>query len=887
MPHHLFVFLRMAICGIILNLIFLKPVFAESVPLFRSFPYPFGHSISFASDVDMQKPSHGAGIHRVFNEELGLTISDSLWPHGGNITSSSLFLGPDQVNRTPSGLGSIPTFALLLREWHRGNIDHFHSWQDDSAVPLRNNFVPHIKLSKLKTSITLPKLIAPILGQRVQNLRLYFSSQPPKDLRVILIEKGGRSASFSIGSAEGTVQLKEGNMEWIKEILIPVDDLPFGGGVKLDPLLIEKIDLIAPSCTGGCSVALTRLERDHFSRRTVLSQLPYLEAWNIRPALLTSHGGNSLAQNFGSIDKVLDLPRTAGTIYSDPAVVVRLEALANVKARHAYHADLLTRLGILGVWPYFGSRVHTPLNSSLGKSNLSMVSPYDGLYEVSRSMPPVIDLSSRENFLRDAKRVYPDMSATEISSLYCGPACNVDQGNAIPHLIAHSMQVINRSNDIARGLFYTHFGSGAGVSKVTGTYEKPITDETYSAMRKFSNYVFNFDGSIPLSKRIWSPPATSWLRYEILQAGIAENIRISQDGNLVTITPWIDPITKKTIPDLNAGARDLHGLTIYVDEPEKTRIIADKRELKAIVRNPPDQTGRASITLVDDNTPTSIIDGVALSRRGTVTVREGEFLDVAPHDGDKSFLKLVAGSKGKAEIVFKPNRLELWNTTHIFSETRKRELLDKVSPGRFTIKILMNDGGLIVYTEEPKSRESIGNASYWYVPANSVSNDWLTNTLDVAQLDFPRSIWLEKNKRPALPIGRVREIHMQLDGAAPGDTLEIAKLFALRPNGNDESPDGTKLVSGRVTIDGTLPLQRISVYARKVGGGKTTTVTDSDGYYFFYGQSRGGVLTIVAENENVFCFPSQGRDIQIMKNEVELDIICPPRNFSTLKSRRM
>ena len=144
----------------------------------------------------------------------------------------------------------------------------------------------------------------------------------------------------------------------------------------------------------------------------------------------------------------------------------------------------------------------------------------------------------------------------------------------------------------------------------------------------------------------------------------------------------------------------------------------------------------------------------------------------------------------------------------------------------------------------------------------------------------------DRNRRPALPIGSVREIRIQLDGAAPGDTLEIAKLFALRPNGNGESPDGTKLVSGRVTKDGMLPLQRILVHARKVGGGKTTTVTDSDGYYFFYGQPRGAVLSIVAENEGAFCSPSQGQKIQILKNEVELDIFCPLENFPAPNSYR-
>ncbi len=872
-----FALARAVICGILPNLVLSQPVFAEPHASLRLFPYPFTHSISFASDVDMQKPLHGAGIHRVFNEELGLTISDSLWPHGGNITSSTLFSGPDQVNRIPSGLGTIPTFALLLREWHRGNIDHFHGWQDDSAVPLRNDFASPQTLSELKTTIVLPPVTAPILGQRSQNLRLYFSSPPPSDLQVVLHESGGRAMSFGIRNVEGTVQVREGSMGWIREILIPTDDTT--GEMVLKPQLIGTIDLIAPSCAGGCSAKLTRVERDHFSRRTVLSELPFLEAWNIRPALLTSHGGNSLAQNFGSGGGVLDLPRTPGTIYSDQAIVTRLEALASVETSHAYHADLLKRLGTVGIWSYFhpqSDRQFVPLNNQLGRSNLPRSSTYVGFYDVPRSKGDVIGISNREDFVRAAERVFPDLTAAERNSLYCGSACNVAQGDALPQLIAKSLQVVNKQKSIARGLFYSHFGSGAGVPEVTGTYEKPITTETYSAMRKFSNHVYNFDGKIPISKRIWSPPANTWLRYEILQAGVTGNIRTDVDGKTITITPWLDSITKRVIPDMEARARDLHGLTIYVQDPRTVRVLVSKHELTAVVRNPPDQTGQASITLVDDNTPTAIIGSVALAKRGKVIVQEGQFVDVTPHDGVQSFMRLIAGPKGRALMTFKPKRLDLWNITHIFAETRKRSALNKTSSGFFSIRLIMSGGGSVVLTERDRTPEIMEHASYWFIPADLTSNGWQTNTLDVAQLNFPRSLRPEMKDRPALPIGSVQEIHLLLEGAAPGDTLDVSNLLALRPSGNGEAPDGTKLVAGRVTSDGNSALPHTLVYARSNHGREYTAVTDSDGYYFFYAQPRGAVLAIWATNQKNSCSPLQGQEVQILKNEFELDITCPP-----------
>ncbi len=874
---------RVAICVTLLSFFLLQPAIADTQASLRLFPYPFGHSISFASDVDMQMPSHGAGIHRVFNEELGLTISDSLWPHGGNIRSSSLFLGPDEVNRLPSGVEGIPTFALLLREWHRGNIDHFHGWQDDSAIPLRNVFSDPQTLSQLKTTITLPPVTAPILSQRIQNLRLYFSSRPPSDLQVVLHESSGRSTSFPIGDAEGTVQAGDGSTGWVKEIIVPIAETS-AGRPMVNLLLINSIDLIAPSCGGGgCSAKLTRVDRDHFSRRTVLSQLPMLEAWNVRPALLTSHGGNSLAQDFGSGREVLDLPRTPGSIYADQALVARLEALADVKTSYAYHADLLKGLGLVGVWSYFHhqpDRVFVPLDNPSGRSNLRLSNTYDRLYDVARSKPRIIDLSSREKFAQDAAKIYPKLSTEERNSLYCGPTCNVSQGDALPQLIAQTIQVANNETTIGRGLFYTHFGSGSGVPIVTKTYGKPITDETYSAMKKFSNYVHNFDGTVPLKKRIWSPPANTWLRYEILQAGIAPNIKTSEDGNTITITPWVDPVTKRVVPDLKAGTRDLHGLTVYVKNPAQTRVFVGAREIGAFVRNPPDQTGQASITVVDDNTPTGIIDGVALARKGMVAVDSGEFVDVVGNGDNPSFVRLIADPEGRARIVFKPQRLDLWNTTHLLLESRKQSSLNSTSSGRLTIVLKTSNGDSVMLTEEDQVFESMQNSSHWLVPKGPTSNSWRSNVLDVAQLIFSQVPGQQNKDRPALPIGNIQEIDIQFVGAAPGDILDISKLLALRPSGNGEAPDGSKLVAGRVTTDGTLPVSHALVVASDNDGKETATATDRDGYYFFYSQPRGTTLKIVATNQNNACPPRQGLEIQVLKNEFELDIVCPPPPLS-------
>ena len=73
----------------------ISQAYADQTPssIIRALPYPFHHVVSFSDDTDELKPWHEAALHRVFNQELGLPITDSIWPHGSD-RLSTLFLGP-------------------------------------------------------------------------------------------------------------------------------------------------------------------------------------------------------------------------------------------------------------------------------------------------------------------------------------------------------------------------------------------------------------------------------------------------------------------------------------------------------------------------------------------------------------------------------------------------------------------------------------------------------------------------------------------------------------------------------------------------------------------------------------------------------------------------
>ncbi|WP_157860950.1 carboxypeptidase-like regulatory domain-containing protein [Bradyrhizobium viridifuturi] len=833
----------------------------------RLLPYPFSHIVSFAADTDALRPWHGAAIHRFFNEELGLTISDSLWPQGSE-GSSSFFVGPGQFNRSPSGIGSEPTFALLLREWHRGNIDHFHSWHEDGPLALRTEIQPPLELSAARSRLDMAASSIGLPPQPSRNVRFYFSAAPPADLSIMLHDSKGGLTIFGPGDiARGQdIQFEVGSLGWIVEVIVPRRSN--GVARPVDAMSIDRIEFIAPSCAAGCSASLTRVERDHFSRQTVLSEIPWLAAWNIRPAILTSHGGNTLIQDFGVPGKFAKF-----VAFDNPALVDTHEALADQKQSHAYHSDLLRKLGVLAVWSYFAADAKdifaAPDGPEVQHGLLPLSSTYQQLYELPRASPPPLDTSSQDKFDASARVLLADIPEAERKELYCGPSCNLSQGNALAMLIASHLQSINRGKKV-KGLIYTHFGSEEGTAVFRSSLEQPVTPAVAKWMRRFANYVYDFDGSIGVDRRIWSPPANTWVRYQVMHSGIASHIAV--DGSAISITPWTDPVTQTTWPDMRAGTRDLHGLTVYVPDPEHASVKIGGKETQSFTRNPPDETGKTSITLVDDHAPTPIIGQVALKDRASIEAISGQFTDASASD---PYISLGTETSGDASVVIKPWRLELWNTSHLQLAVRKRcsgNDAESCLGSRLKIELLMEDGGTVSIREDQPAGEHV-SSSAWSVPRLKKLDTWVSHTLDVAQLIWPKFIDESDDwRRPPLPVGKVKEVRVSLTNAPAGTTLDVQNFKALRPSGNGQAADGTKLIAGRVTLDGSMPVPGAQVRAATGSGHIVSTATDQDGYYFFPGQPNGQIVSIRAQLGSRQCFPSQGRRIEIGKDEAELDI---------------
>jgi len=231
-----------------------------------------------------------------------------------------------------------------------------------------------------------------------------------------------------------------------------------------------------------------------------------------------------------------------GTLFAN-ASGVRREPQATNQTSHAYHADILKTLGIDGVRAYFPERksdYFRPLSINAGDPPRSMTSSFEGFYNIPRTNPGEFDRSSSEAFAKDVEKLFPFLSYNERLDLYCGVNCDSAQGNALALLIATSVEKITHGETV-KHFWYTHFGSRG--SKYDHTIEEPLTPVTKKWLTKLVNLVYNFDGTVPERQRVWSPPASTGVRYQMTQSHIAEHLHVSADSNVITIDPWTDPVT--------------------------------------------------------------------------------------------------------------------------------------------------------------------------------------------------------------------------------------------------------------------------------------------------------------------------------------------------------
>ena len=782
----------------------------QSVKL-RWLPYPFRSHVAYASDCDKQSASHCYYIHNFFNQKLGLPISNSLWVQSKE-KQFGFFQNYHTLNDGNSQIESHTTYGLLLRLWHRGYIDHLHSWYSDTTYTLLEELKPPLCLSVDSVDVK----ITPIADKAIRKLygvvRIYILSNTKPELSIRLTDKNNNYLKYNI-QKENWSEISEGQL-WA-EVMIPYER------EKFDSSLLRGVRLSLQA--GADKVQLLKIERSNFCRKIVLKQKGFLEKSHIFPFLLTSHGGLTCAQNFGN-------PYSIASWKSPPKGITMAQTdvcpMANIEGSYGYHVDILYDLGLTAVWPLFpGNREFTCRFSDR---------PLD--YYV-------------KQYDRD---FYAAIRTVKNS-----------QGYGLHELVEEDINSANKQQSFKR-LWYTHFGT---VRKLeTDTFkigpETPFTPEIMEKFRLFTDYYYNISGNINDRQRVLVSPASTFVRYEIVRQAI--ELHTKKEGNKIFIYSWIDDITDRLMCDPKCGTLDLHGITFYIDDPEQAIVyLGDTKRTDFFTKNQPDETGQSSITLVDDQTPTILFDQIPLEENGVITAHHCHFhyktltagmsLVIAPNQQSQS-----------AYLEHTPEYLPLWNTTHIYLSYRKLSLSSK----KFSVAFIlyMANGHTVIIREATFKSESLPQGdAFWEIDSGKLDCH-VTQTLATTQLFF-----VNKNTDiVSLPIGKVKSWKVVFDNVESGDCLELDSLMALRPSNSILSnTQHQKCLGGRVYFSNKYAAN-INVYM----DGKIES-TDDFGYYVFSKVPRRSIVSIYVEKEGKRYFPRQGKRIDASRDDFELDIFLP------------
>jgi hypothetical protein len=395
------------------------------------------------------------------------------------------------------------------------------------------------------------------------------------------------------------------------------------------------------------------------------------------------------------------------------------------------------------------------------------------------------------------------------------------------------------------GTVYTHWGVG-------GPNDRVLSPETRKQMEVLRERYYNLTGNTPRWERVWVAPTAELLLYARAVDAVRDHASFDERTNTVHLRSWYDPVARQTVPDPRTRAFGLANLTFYVSKAATARVTIDGREYTCLKRNPADQTGRESVTVIDDGCPTVVFD------EADPVQRFGDFRS----DGADCFFRRTEGFRGGhcLEMVLREpaGKTELKlpavsseSTTYFRFASRKSNPKARVS-----VRVAFDDGSELLATEG-----SLGKSPGWVMPA-ATEGEWRDYVFALPDLEAPRPL-------ARVPRGPVKTVTFEVVDANPGDRVFFDAIEFLRHPSHPPTPTGRHLVGGRVDP----PTDGVRVVLED-GPGKFETRTRGGGYFYFpHGAETGAVVRVYAvPDDKQPRPPTAGRAIDIRRSEVQLAI---------------
>jgi hypothetical protein len=381
-----------------------------------------------------------------------------------------------------------------------------------------------------------------------------------------------------------------------------------------------------------------------FDPLRVAQSLQSLSSRGVRPIAFTSHGGGA---------NVL----TLANLHAPEALVTYSKNAVHDFDEERSPYFLIPELVELGI------RFFNPVGRTAGPDLVSI----DRLTQPAR-------LKNGEPAIFFTRFLSARHEAIGLPSAWC-------YGKSLPHAAAlgfHISDAIQRLHWLPHGhggILYTHFGHNVG-NQVCDRLA--WTEETHAAFERVAQHYHPDYADNASGFRLWVGPASSALLYSWVAKRASEFISVT--GSSVQITSWYDEALRAKIPDLaRYRTKLLHGITVYVESAARAEAFVDGEAVLSFTRNAADESGRESISFVDDSRSLTVLqeEPVELSACDRDTYVEFEIspvplagvthwsfeLDSTLRDVEVGFrdargARYLAGPGGAADVVWTIDRWE-------------------------------------------------------------------------------------------------------------------------------------------------------------------------------------------------------------------------------------
>ena len=808
----------------------------RAFPIVRPAPYPHFRLASIASDCCATTFPDVFYTHTLLSRKHGIDATSSFMPFCAD-RQPWLFLfhgesGEPQVQPVPLEGDRWDAVPLLLTYFYRGWVDHIHSW---SFAPSHSySFLTDRTLTvspggKAEERLDVVKTLAPSTWECLE-LDIQ-AGEGIESWEIVLTDRGDREHVITCGtplkqrSGWEVNPVKNGKKTYLalaEERNRPQDS---GLGKVRANEFVVKDAILKAAGRPGASLRFNGLIFIDVSRTAILEHAKWMKSHNLLPALSTWHGGgNSWASSVPYTSKPYPLPTESKAGKKTTVHFSNDAAWGTTLDSPTYHRDVLTDLGC-----WYQAQTQLEGSRDLQIRNFPDGHPHYFLPTLSpRIVPPLKHLAITPN-------------TDQFENLgYC-----IANGLSQPSEFGSPIAIYLHFNRYSQDAFEPAVGEPMQMHLV-----KRLHPNSEAALRLLSDCKYDLNGTLKFHQRTAVYPIGAQARFLQMQRKLAAFAK--REDNKIVIMPWKDEVTGQTTPSREFVSQDLQGQTFYVPHSQSAKLFVGDSEIRSLVRNPSDFTGRESITVADTTRPIIVFDEVDLHEMNGRVMQENasyRYRSGKGYHGNHSF-EVVVDKDGTGHIDWEPFALDMYETDYFRFAFKKSNAKSIAS-----IELIASDGTRFVATEG-----ELGGLQGWSIHRHA-SSDYQEVVLDFAQMTMPSS------GRKVVPRKQLRAVRFKLADAKAGDAamfdqVEFLSVRGTRPHAGDGFVIGGRLVPGS---DGEKVRLRIGNKVR-------SEVTQRGGWFMFAGVPPGAVIELSHERDGVEFYPVQGRVVQSSANSLEYHI---------------